>query len=262
MMRVNLDGPFLCCRAVVPLMIAQNYGRIVNIASIAGKEGNPNAAAYSASKAGVIALTKSLGKELAGHDIAVNCITPAAAQDRDLRPDDASSTSTTCCRKFRAPVSSRSRRSRRWSRSAPRPNARSRPARCSTFPAAGRRIDVRLAHASADSVILRCVARGGEASKDGRPRWFAATPGPSTPSRLATLSRRPQGDGQRALLRARRATMTDPAHEQRRQRLIGIGADVRRGCRLRLPRRDGEVSRHATWTRCRWSACATLGASC
>ncbi|MBX9845243.1 MAG: SDR family oxidoreductase [Xanthobacteraceae bacterium] len=79
-MRVNLDGLFLCCRAVVPLMIAQNYGRIVNIASIAGKEGNPNAAAYSASKAGVIALTKSFGKELAGYDIAVNCITPAAAR--------------------------------------------------------------------------------------------------------------------------------------------------------------------------------------
>jgi 3-oxoacyl-[acyl-carrier protein] reductase len=79
-LRVNLDGPFLCCRTVVPLMVAQNYGRIVNIASIAGKEGNPNAAAYSASKAGVIALTKSLGKELAGYDIAVNCITPAAAR--------------------------------------------------------------------------------------------------------------------------------------------------------------------------------------
>ena len=79
-MRVNLDSQFLCCRAVVPLMIAQNYGRIVNIASIAGKEGNPNAVAYSASKAGVIALTKSLGKELASHDIAVNCITPAAAR--------------------------------------------------------------------------------------------------------------------------------------------------------------------------------------
>jgi 3-oxoacyl-[acyl-carrier protein] reductase len=79
-MAVNLDSQFLCCRAVVPLMIAQNYGRIVNIASIAGKEGNPNAAAYSASKAGVIALTKSLGKELASHDIAVNCITPAAAR--------------------------------------------------------------------------------------------------------------------------------------------------------------------------------------
>ena len=79
-MRVNLDGPFLCSRAIVPLMIAQNYGRIVNVASVAGKEGNPNAAAYSASKAGVIALTKSLGKELAGYDIAVNCITPAAAK--------------------------------------------------------------------------------------------------------------------------------------------------------------------------------------
>jgi len=78
--RVNLDGPFICSRAVVPLMIAQNYGRIVNIASIAGKEGNPNAAHYSASKAGVIALTKSLGKELAGYNIAVNAVTPAAAK--------------------------------------------------------------------------------------------------------------------------------------------------------------------------------------
>ena len=79
-MRVNLDGPFHCCRALAPLMIAQKYGRIVNIASIAGKEGNPNASAYSVSKAGVVALTKSLGKELAAHDIAVNCITPAAAK--------------------------------------------------------------------------------------------------------------------------------------------------------------------------------------
>src|SRR6476659_9703035 len=79
-MRVNLDSAFFCCRAVVPLMIAQNYGRIVNIASIAGKEGNPNAPAYSASKAGLIALTKSLGKELASQDISVNCITPAAAR--------------------------------------------------------------------------------------------------------------------------------------------------------------------------------------
>jgi NAD(P)-dependent dehydrogenase (short-subunit alcohol dehydrogenase family) len=79
-MRVNLDSQFMCCKAVVPLMIAQNYGRIVNIASIAGKEGNPNAAAYSASKAGVIALTKSLGKELASYNIAVNCVTPAAAK--------------------------------------------------------------------------------------------------------------------------------------------------------------------------------------
>jgi NAD(P)-dependent dehydrogenase (short-subunit alcohol dehydrogenase family) len=77
---INLTGVFHCCRAVVPHMVSQNYGRIVNIASIAGKEGNPNAPAYSASKAGVIALTKTLGKELAGHDIAVNCVTPAAAR--------------------------------------------------------------------------------------------------------------------------------------------------------------------------------------
>ncbi|MCB1479790.1 MAG: SDR family oxidoreductase [Rhodobiaceae bacterium] len=79
-MAINLTGPFLVCRAVAPIMIEHGYGRIVNVASIAGKEGNPNAVAYSSSKAGVIALTKSLGKELAGHDIAVNCITPAAAK--------------------------------------------------------------------------------------------------------------------------------------------------------------------------------------
>ena len=76
----NLDSQFYCCKAIAPLMMAQNYGRIVNIASIAGKEGNPNAPAYSASKAGVIALTKSLAKETAGKDISVNCITPAAAK--------------------------------------------------------------------------------------------------------------------------------------------------------------------------------------
>jgi 3-oxoacyl-[acyl-carrier protein] reductase len=77
---LDLTGVFLCCKAVTPGMVAQNYGRIINVASVAGKEGNPNAAAYSAAKAGVIALTKSLGKELATHDIAVNCITPAAAR--------------------------------------------------------------------------------------------------------------------------------------------------------------------------------------
>lgn len=79
---IDLDGVFHCCRAVVPHMIGRGYGRIVNVASIAGKEGNPNASAYSAAKAGVIGLTKSLGKELAGHDVAVNCITPAAARTR------------------------------------------------------------------------------------------------------------------------------------------------------------------------------------
>ena len=77
---VDVNGTFYCCRAVLPFMIAQNYGRIVNVASIAGKEGNPNAAAYSAAKAAVIALTKSLGKEVAHLDIGVNCVTPAVAR--------------------------------------------------------------------------------------------------------------------------------------------------------------------------------------
>lgn len=79
---VNLLGVYNCCRSVLPHMLRQDYGRIVNVASIAGKEGNPNASAYSASKAGVIALTKSLGKETALNNIAVNCITPGAARTR------------------------------------------------------------------------------------------------------------------------------------------------------------------------------------
>jgi 2-dehydro-3-deoxy-L-rhamnonate dehydrogenase (NAD+) len=79
---INLIGVYLCCRAVIPHMLSRGYGRIVNVASIAGKEGNPNASAYSASKAGVIALTKSLGKETAEKNLAVNCITPAAAKTR------------------------------------------------------------------------------------------------------------------------------------------------------------------------------------
>jgi NAD(P)-dependent dehydrogenase (short-subunit alcohol dehydrogenase family) len=77
---IDLTGAFLCARALVPHMMARNYGRIVNMASVAGKEGNPNAPAYSAAKAGLIALTKSLGKELAATGIAVNCVTPAAAK--------------------------------------------------------------------------------------------------------------------------------------------------------------------------------------
>ncbi len=79
---LNLNAVFYCCKAVVPFMTKNDYGRIVNIASIAGKEGNPNASAYSTSKAGVIGLTKSLGKELAQKNIAVNCVTPAAAKTR------------------------------------------------------------------------------------------------------------------------------------------------------------------------------------
>ncbi len=79
---IDLTGVFYCCKYVVPQMIKNNYGRIVNVASIAGKEGNPNAMPYSAAKAGVIAITKSLGKELADKNIAVNCITPAAAKTR------------------------------------------------------------------------------------------------------------------------------------------------------------------------------------
>ena len=80
--QINLNGTFHVNKAVVPAMRARGYGRIVNIASVAGKDGNPNAGAYSASKAGVIGFTKSLGKELAGENIAVNCVTPAAARTR------------------------------------------------------------------------------------------------------------------------------------------------------------------------------------
>ncbi|MDA9605915.1 SDR family oxidoreductase [bacterium] len=79
---LDLNSIFYCCKAVVPYMIKNNYGRIVNISSIAGKEGNPNASAYSTAKAGVIGFTKSLGKELADKNIAVNCVTPAAAKTR------------------------------------------------------------------------------------------------------------------------------------------------------------------------------------
>ena len=82
--QINLMGTFNCCKAIVPTMIKNNYGRIVNVASVAGKDGNANASAYSSGKAGVIGLTKALGKELADKDIAVNAITPAGAKTRIL----------------------------------------------------------------------------------------------------------------------------------------------------------------------------------
>ncbi len=81
---INLHGTFYCCKAIVPHMIKNNYGRIVNIASVSGKDGNANASAYSSAKAGVIGLTKSLGKELAEYNIAVNAVTPAGAKTRIL----------------------------------------------------------------------------------------------------------------------------------------------------------------------------------
>ena len=79
---INLQGTFYCCKSIVPHMIKNNYGRIVNIASVSGKDGNANASAYSSAKAGVIGLTKSLGKELAENNISVNCVTPAPAKTR------------------------------------------------------------------------------------------------------------------------------------------------------------------------------------
>ena len=86
--QINLMGTFNCCRAIVPNMIKNNYGRIVNVASVAGKDGNANASAYSVGKAGAIGLTKSLGKELADKNIAVNAVTPAGAKTRILNPND------------------------------------------------------------------------------------------------------------------------------------------------------------------------------
>ena len=82
---INLHGTFYCCKLIVPIMIKNNYGRIVNIASVSGKDGNANASAYSSAKAGVIGLTKSLGKELATYNIAVNAVTPAGAKTRILK---------------------------------------------------------------------------------------------------------------------------------------------------------------------------------
>jgi 3-oxoacyl-[acyl-carrier protein] reductase len=138
--QVGLNGTFHCCRTIVPHMMEKGYGRIVNLSSIAGKEGNPNAVAYSASKAGLIALTKSLGKEVAGYDISVNCVTPAAArtaifdqmtqQHIDYMLSKIPRGRFVLVEEIAA-----------MSRFAPRPIARSRPARCSIFPAGGRRTD-------------------------------------------------------------------------------------------------------------------------
>ena len=100
--RINLTSQFLTCRTVAPFMVKQKYGRIVNIASVAGKEGNPNAVAYSASKAGVISLTKSLGKELATSGVCVNCITPAAA--KTARATSSAASARRRCRAAHGPV--------------------------------------------------------------------------------------------------------------------------------------------------------------
>ena len=112
---IDLTGVFLCCRAVVPGMRARNYGRIVNIASIAGKEGNPNAAAYSAAKAGVIGFTKSLGKELAKTAIRVNCVTPAAAKTDIFKQMTQAQIDYMLSQDPRRTASPRWRRSPRWS---------------------------------------------------------------------------------------------------------------------------------------------------
>ena len=137
---INVHGVFYCNRAVVPIMLKRDYGRIVNIASVAGKEGNPNASAYSASKAAVIGLTKSLGKELAKTGIRVNCVTPAAVARRSSTRSR-SSTSTSCWRRSRWGASAASTRSRRWCAGSRARTARSRPGRCSTCREAGRRIE-------------------------------------------------------------------------------------------------------------------------
>ena len=124
---VNLVAPYLVCRADRAAHDrAASYGRIVNIASVAGKEGNPNASHYSASKAGLIALTKSLGKELATKGVLVNAVTPAAAKTAIFDHDDAGSTSTSCSRRSRWAASSRSTKSPRWSPGSRRRTARSR----------------------------------------------------------------------------------------------------------------------------------------
>ena len=164
-LRINLDGPFICCKAIVPSMVKQNYGRIVNIASIAGKEGNPNAAHYSASKAGLIALTKSLGKELASYEIAVNAITPAAARTAifdQMTPQHIDFMLSKIPKGRFVLVEELAAMAAGW-----RPKiARSRRVRCSIFRAVARRIEGR---ATFSAVILR-----RRRTSDGLEGWLQA----------------------------------------------------------------------------------------
>ncbi len=139
-LRINLTSQFLCCRAVAPLMVKAKYGRIVNIASIAGKEGNPNAVAYSASKAGVISLTKSLGKELAQSRRAGQLRHPGGGEDRDLRPDDRAAHRLHAVQDPDEPLRQRGRGRRRWCAGWPARIALFPPEACSTSPAAGQLI--------------------------------------------------------------------------------------------------------------------------
>ncbi|MBZ0147389.1 MAG: SDR family NAD(P)-dependent oxidoreductase, partial [Pseudorhodoplanes sp.] len=133
---VDLTAAYLCCRAVVPNMIARHYGRIVNMASVAGKEGNPGSPAYSAAKAGLIGFTKSLGKELATSGVIVNCVTPTVARisSRKFRPRKKFSASLQRCRWA---ASSKLKKLLRWSHGSPQPTAVSRRGACSTFPVVG-----------------------------------------------------------------------------------------------------------------------------
>ena len=142
---VNCDGVFYANRGVLAGMVERGYGRIVNVASIAGKEGNPMAAAYSASKAAVIGMTKSIGKDVAGSGVLVNCIAPAVIRT-PLLDQLSQDTSTTCSSGFRWDGSARSRRWPSWSHSWPVSGCHSRPARPTTSPAAGRRSSASLAY--------------------------------------------------------------------------------------------------------------------
>ena len=139
-MAINLDGVFLCCRAVVTVMLKGENGRIVNLASIAGKEDNPNASCYSASKAGVIALTKSLGKELAQTSIRVNCVAPAAIETELLRQMTPEFTQFVISKIPMGRWVSPMKLPKWWSGSCRRP-ARSRPERSFTSPAVARHIE-------------------------------------------------------------------------------------------------------------------------